>query len=71
MQSPCRWLAFVYVDGQFVQHVLLRNGLAWHAVKYSSDTDMQRLEDAAKANRVGLWSQPAVDPDDWRDGVRE
>ena len=66
-----RWLAFVYVDGEFLQHELLRAGLAWHAVKYSSDQDMQAMHDAAKAAHVGLWRDVTpIDPTDWRQGDR-
>ena len=66
-----RWLGFVYCDSKFLQHELLKLGLAWHAVTYSKSEEMQALHDEAKAKRVGLWSESnPIDPDDWRDGVR-
>ena len=62
-----RWVAFVDVDGEFVQHEMLRSGLAWFAYKYSDDPEMERLEDVARRSRIGLWSDPnPVAPWEWR-----
>lgn len=62
-----RWVAFVYVDGEFVQHELLRSGLAWFATRYADDAEMQRLEDMARRSRIGLWSEAnPVPPWEWR-----
>jgi len=68
-----RWVAYVYrdSDGEFLNHALLRAGLAWHATEYSDSEDQQALENEARAARVGLWSDPSpIGPSDWRDGVR-
>ena len=66
-----RWLAYAYVDGEFVQHLLLREGLAWHAVRYSSSAEMGRLELEARNASAGLWGRALpVPPWDWRDGQR-
>lgn len=62
-----RLVCFVYIDGEFLQHELLKAGLAWHATKYSKDADMQRMEDEAKAAKRGLWSdETPVAPWEWR-----
>lgn len=53
----------VLID-EFLQLALLKAGLAWHTTKYYfDDAFMQRLEDTAKANRVGLWSEPTAKTD--------
>jgi|GEM_PF-1649276 len=68
-----RWVAFVLLaNGEFLQHELLRAGLAHHARKYSDSEEMQAMEDEAKRQRVGLWSDPnPIDPEDWRAGIRQ
>ena len=66
-----RWLAYAYVDGEFVQHLLLREGLAWHADRYSSSREMERLEAEARNASSGLWSRgSALPPWEWRGGQR-
>lgn len=67
-----RWVAFVLLpNGEFLQHELLKNGLAWHASKYSDDQEMRSLEQAARREKVGLWSDAdAVEPTAWRNGER-
>ena len=66
-------MAYVYRadDGEFLNHALLRAGLAWHAAEFEDSNEQQALENEARANRVGLWAEPApIKPRDWRDGVR-
>lgn len=46
---------------------LVKNGLAWHFTKYSSDKDYAQLEQQARKKKIGLWSEPnPVAPWDWR-----
>jgi micrococcal nuclease len=62
-----RTLARVYVSGKDLSLELVRNGLAWHFKRYSSDTTLARAELDARFRRVGLWSQPnPVAPWDFR-----
>lgn len=66
-----RLIAEVFLGSQCLNKELVRAGLAWHFVKYSSDAGYARLEREARSRRVGLWSEPrAVAPWDWRKGVR-
>lgn len=50
-----------------LNHELVKNGLAWHYVKYSKDTILQQLEDQAKMSKLGLWQDTnAIPPWEWR-----
>ncbi|SDE24130.1 thermonuclease family protein [Riemerella columbipharyngis] len=54
-------------NGLNVNKELVRRGLAWHFKKYSKDASYAQLEDAARQQKVGLWSQKdAVSPEQWR-----
>ncbi len=63
-----RTLAEVTVQGeQSLNKALLAAGMAWHFTKYSSSTELQAIEDRAKAAKAGLWAKPdAVAPWVWR-----
>lgn len=46
---------------------LVRQGLAWHYVRYSDDPDLDAAQREAQANARGLWSDPRhVPPWEWR-----
>lgn len=57
-----RLVARVLVGGKDVGESLVREGLAWHFVAYSSDPVLASLEKAARASRLGLWRDPNPDP---------
>ena len=58
----------VYGDSLSLCHELVRNGLAWHYVKYSKDPILRNLEEEARAGKVGLWQDVnAIAPWEWRD----
>lgn len=68
-----RTIGVVLVNGQEAGLSMLRDGLAWHYKKYQheqspADRERYRLaEDAARAERVGLWSDEApIPPWEWR-----
>lgn len=53
-----------------VNKALVRVGLAWHYTKYSTDPDYARLEQSARMQRIGVWSESApVAPWEWRKPV--
>ncbi len=52
-----RTLAFVYVGDICLNKELLRLGMAWHYKQYNGDPELAKLEDEARTNKVGLWSQ--------------
>lgn len=52
-----RWVADVYNNkGQFINEVMVEEGMAWHFKRYSSDKNLDRLEALAKQEKKGLWS---------------
>jgi endonuclease YncB( thermonuclease family) len=57
-----RTLGRVSCGGVEVNAEQLRRGMAWHYVKYSDDADLQRLEDQARWQRLGLWSASRPQP---------
>lgn len=62
----------IYDDTLSLCHELVKNGLAWHYVKYSKDSTLQDLEDRAKDAKVGLWQDPKpVAPWDWRSSKKK
>ena len=57
----------IYDDSLSLGKELLKNGFAWHYVKYSNNSTLQLLEDLARNNKVGLWEDPnAIPPWEWR-----
>jgi micrococcal nuclease len=54
-------------DGTSLNQELVRNGLAWWFKRYVKDVTLARLEEEARAGKVGLWADPhAVPPWEWR-----
>ncbi len=55
-----------------LNHELVKNGMAWHYVKYSNDNDLQKIEDNARYKKIGLWSDPnAIAPWIWRSNKKK
>ncbi len=62
----------IYNDSLKLCHELVKNGLAWHFVKYSKDQILQQLEDKAKKDKVGLWQEPnPIPPWEWRESRKK
>lgn len=62
-----RPIAEVFVDGFDVNAEQVRRGMAWVYRAYSRDPDLIRLEEEARADRRGLWSESnPVAPWVWR-----
>jgi micrococcal nuclease len=57
-----RTLAYVYVDGEFINEALVRAGLARALTHYPFSPEMKELfrsaEASARAERLGIWSLP-------------
>jgi endonuclease YncB( thermonuclease family) len=54
-------------DGRNVAHELLKEGLAWWQRSASSNASLERLEELARAEGKGLWSEPhPVPPWKWK-----
>lgn len=43
-------------DGTVLNERLLKSGFAWCYTKYTSDQSLQSLEERARSDRLGLWS---------------
>jgi endonuclease YncB( thermonuclease family) len=67
-----RQVCFVNVDhrgpaAQSVNYEMVRRGLAWVEPRFAKDPQLYDLADAAKRQRVGLWSMPnQIEPRMWR-----
>jgi len=54
-------------DGNNLNKELIKNGLAWHFKKYSTDRVYAELELKARQNKIGLWSETdPIAPWEWR-----
>lgn len=51
-----RPLVFIYVDGVNVNAEMIRQGLAWHFLKYSKSDAFDELESEAREAKRGLWA---------------
>jgi endonuclease YncB( thermonuclease family) len=62
-----RLVAKVTVGGRDLSEEMIRAGLAWHFVRYSSDARLHALEQQARQQRGGLWAdRSAVAPWEYR-----
>lgn len=64
-----RYIANVIYDGSLsLCEELIKNGLAWHYVRYSKDKTLQAMEDKARKSKIGLWKDPhPMAPWEWRE----
>ena len=44
------------LDGRDVSAEMIKIGMAWHYKQYSKDTEYAELENAARQQRIGLWT---------------
>ena len=66
-----RLLARVLVGEQDVSQVLVREGMAWHFLRYSSDAVLAEAERRARDSHIGLWREDKpIPPWEWRIGDR-
>ena len=62
----------IYNDSLVLNYELVKNGLAWHYVKYSKDTLLQVYEDEAKTKKIGLWQDKnTISPWEWRENRKK
>lgn len=67
-----RLVARVFVDDQDLSLQLVREGLAWHYTRYSSDPRLESGERQARSEKKGLWREPdPVPPWEFRRARRE
>ena len=62
-----RLIAEVYFNNININKELVKNGLAWHFKKYSSDVEYAKIERQARKSKVGLWKEKnPIAPWDWK-----
>lgn len=54
-----RPLGRVLYGGKDLSEELVKHGFAWHYKQYSSDKQLAKLEQEARAKKVGLWKDPS------------
>ncbi|EMR04778.1 thermonuclease family protein [Cesiribacter andamanensis] len=54
-----RPVAVISVEGKNIAEEMVRSGFAWHYKKYSNDPVLDQLEAEARAEKRGLWKDPA------------
>ena len=54
-----RWVCRGYTEeGLDLSVEMIKVGLAWHYKKHSTDKELAILEENARVNKMGLWSEP-------------
>lgn len=67
-----RDLARVEVDGRDVNRELVKDGLAWHYVRYDDSPELASAEREAREAKRGVWADTgAVPPWEWRATERD
>lgn len=57
-----RLVARIYVDGIDLSEQLIREGLAWHYTRYSSEIALGQAQREARRTHRGLWQDPDPEP---------
>lgn len=54
-------------NGKNLNKELVRNGLAWHFIKYSTDMEYAQLELSARKKKINIWTEKnPIAPWNWR-----
>jgi micrococcal nuclease len=63
-----RFVADVFLTNQTnIAYEMIKNGMAWHFVKYSDDNNMADFEQIARKTKAGLWiDENPISPWDYR-----
>jgi len=57
-----RTLGEVFDGAESINRRLVRDGMAWHYVKYSTSKELADAEKSARQSKAGLWADPAAVP---------
>lgn len=67
-----RAVGVVYVNGEDINLMMLKAGLAWHYKVYDKSIEYAQAEKEAKSKKLGLWKQSnAIAPWEWRKEKRK
>lgn len=62
-----RYIGKVFYENKYLSAELVKNGFAWVYRRYSNNAELVEMENIAKANRIGLWSESnPIAPWEWR-----
>lgn len=62
-----RVLGEVFIGNVNINQELVKKGLAWHFKKYSKSEEYAQLENSARKEKIGLWSEKSpIAPWEWR-----
>lgn len=65
-----RYIGEVYWGDLSINREMVEMGLAWHYKQYSKDETLEKLENEARENSIGLWSESdPIAPWDYRHGT--
>lgn len=65
-----RYVSDIYLSDELINAKMVENGYAWHYKQYSKDKNLANLENEAKNNGLGLWSEDnPTAPWDYRHGT--
>jgi len=53
-----RWTANIYLGNTWLNLELVKHGCAWHYTSFSDDARLADAQNAARAQRIGLWQDP-------------
>ena len=66
-----RILDHVYINGEWTNLKMIKQGIAWHYKQYSKDQELASAEIDARKKQLGLWSEKSpLAPWEWRKGNR-
>ena len=66
-----RVIGDVFVDDLHINNEMVKLGMAWHYKRFSHDIQLDSLENDARNNKIGLWSEKSpIPPWEWRKGIR-
>ena len=67
-----RTIAKIYYDEKYLSEEIIKAGFGWWYFYFSKDKNLGKLQDDAKAQKLGLWSDPnAISPWEYRKLKRE
>lgn len=67
-----RTIAKIYYDEKYLSEEIIKAGFGWWYFYFSKDKNLGKLQDDAKTQKLGLWSDPnAISPWEYRKLKRE
>ena len=62
-----RQIARIYYQGQDINKLMVKEGMAWVYTKYNKDKRLPEIQKEAISRKAGLWSQDKpIQPWKWR-----